>query len=570
VTPLHQRLSSDARTSAARVAGAYGVVGVLWILFSDRLLDLFVFDPIQHSQLQTVKGWLFVAASAAFIWWRVRQETLRLQRTESHLEALAGQDIVGTFVLQDGRIVHANRRLADIFGTTVDALMGRRVLELVVDEDQHRVRESLGESPNAGSVVAHHSFRGIGRDGATLDAEVHARTVDWNGQPAMAGILLDVSDRALMEDRLRRAGRLEALGEVTGAVAHDFNNFLQGILGNLDLVLDDLAFDTSSDTQESLQTVRDTAARAATLTGQLLAFSRGKSHQHRPMDPNVHLTKLGAFLRTLCEGGQTLVLDLDPDLPNIILDPSALDQVALNLFVNAKQAVRYDGTITLRTRQADGDVIIEVQDDGVGMPPDVRAHIFEPYFTTKEAGTGLGLATVRSIVDECRGHLSVESEAGRGTTMRVHFPATSTRCADTVPSARPTAAAHGPPRRVLIVDPDPAVSRLVATALQRHGHQAVAAQTAMAARSIISSPDHRVDLVICDDDLPDDPANGLLEEIRRHQAGVRILLMSTDRPRNSVPGSHRELLKPFSMLDLVEAVNATLAEGGPGSKSTRA
>lgn len=312
------------RTSSVRVAGTYLVAGVLWIVLSDRLLAAVIRDAGALSAIQTLKGWFFVAVSAALIAWLVAREARRLSRTEARLEAFAGQGIVGTFAVQSGRIVHANARLAEIFGYALEDVHGMRALDLVDPEHRERLREADPMSDVAEYGAVRRRFAGLRRDGNAVDVELHGRMTEWNGTPALAGVVLDISDSVRLHQRLRQAGRLEALGEVTGAVAHDFNNFLTGILGNLELVMDDIARDPLA-AEESLRLVRDAATRAANLTGQLLSFSRGRTFQHRPLDPNQHLEGLSGFLRSLAGRGQTLTMELMPGVPLILLDPMALD-----------------------------------------------------------------------------------------------------------------------------------------------------------------------------------------------------------------------------------------------------
>jgi PAS domain S-box-containing protein len=553
----------QAPTSAARVAGVYLVLGVLWILLSDRLLAALVGDPATLSLLQTVKGWAFVAASALVIAILVGREVRRLNRTESRFDALASQGIVGTFAIRSGRLVHANRRLAEIFGYDEAELLDRRLLTLVSPGDRELVRADAGDD-DAGGVVRRR-FTGIRKDGTTVQVEVYGRVTNWDGEPAMAGILLDISDQVRLQDRLRHAGRLEALGEATGAVAHDFNNFLTGILGNLDLVMTDIASDPGA-AEESLRLVRDAATRAANLTGQLLSFSRGRTFQHRPIDVNEHIEKLSAFLRSMCEVGQTLTLELQEGLPMILLDPVALDQVVVNLFVNAKQAVGPSGTIVIRTRSrassAGSDVFVEIVDNGSGMPDHVLEHIFEPFFTTKERGTGLGLATVRSIMDEARGHLVVDSTPGLGTTVRLLFP----EAAHFLGRSRTEGpVVHGAgfsgAARIVILDADPAVGRIMAVALRRMGHRTQEATRPEELPAVLRSEGQAVDLVILDADLPQVRLGRLARDIRRTHPAVRILLTADRQLEGGMDPALLDsavLVKPFSVDQLLASVAVAL------------
>ena len=562
---------SQRRTSAARVAAVYLAVGVSWILLSDRALAVLVHDPATLSTLQTLKGWFFVSMSALFIGWLVGKELRKAARTQSQFEALAGQGIVGTFAIQRGRLVHANARLAELFGYAAEELEGMRVLELVAPNDRQSMRARGGDGQGP---VVRRRFTGKRKDGSILQAEVHGRITDWDGQPAMAGILLDISDHVRLHDRLRQAGRLEALGEVTGAVAHDFNNFLTGILGNLDLVLTDIEEDPAA-AEESLLLVRDAASRAANLTGQLLSFSRGRSFQHRPIDVNEHLLKLVGFLRSLTSGGQTVSLELTEDVPPILLDPVALDQLLVNLFVNAKQAIALDGHIVIRTRSrvssAGADVFIEVQDNGMGMPTDILDRIFEPFFTTKERGTGLGLATVRSIMDEARGHLTVDSTPGAGTTVRLIFPeAAHVLITERTGPIEPPDLEAPRSGRILILDEDAAVGRVMATALRRCGYSTMEAGTADDLSIHGDLVDAPLDLVILDGDINPQRRDALVEQVRRLHPDRPILLTTgTNSPFETAAPRTAVLAKPFSVDELLSAVDAAFGDGGEAGPEGR-
>lgn len=567
------------RTSAVRVAISYLLVGIAWILFSDRILAASVHDPAVLSQLQTLKGWLFVAASAVLIWWLVRREVRRGRHSEAHLAALGEQKIAGTYLISEGRLVRVNARLAEIFGYPVDQLTGMEVARLVTEEDRERVLQSI-RRPEVGDLdPANHRFTGLRGDGSTVELEVFGRVVEWEGKHVVTGLILDVTERVRLEEKLRQAARVETLGNLTGAVAHDFNNFLTGILGSLDLILAD-PDGGPQELRASLELVRDSAARAASLTGQLLTFSRGRTFSHRPIDCNRHLRGLSAFLDSLCQGGQSLSLDLQEGLPPVVLDPVALDQLVVNLFVNAKDAVGNRGAITIRTRtegfaKGPPEVYIEVCDDGAGMTPDVLARIWEPFFTTKELGTGLGLATVRGIVDEARGHLTIDSKPGRGTTVRASFPAARGAVAEPrgVGSVATVTALASPPATILVVDDDAAVRKVMTAALKRVGHRTLVAATAAEAERTLLGVRGAIDLLISDVNLPDLGGPELVSRLREGHPSLRVLFTSGSRPPEGA--EHAELLraspfldKPFSLEDLRAAVSDALAPGGADHERT--
>lgn len=569
---LGQGRPGAVHTAALRVGLLYLLAGVCWIAVADGLLPLLLRGTPTLLAFQAMEGWLFVLVSAALVGWLVRREVHRAQES-GELAPLGDQGLAGTYVVVDGRFARVNDRCAEIFGYTVEQMEGMAPLDLVTDDHRDRVEASISAGVAHPGELTRNHFTALRRDGQPIDVEAFARAIEWKGRPAVAGLVLDVTERVQLEEKLRQAARVDELGNLTGAVAHDFNNFLTGILGNLDLMLQDPE-GGSSELRANLELVRDSAARAASLTGQLLSFSRGGSFHHRPIDVSRHLRDLSRFLDSLCQNGQSLAVDLEENLPAVVLDPVALDQLVVNLFVNAKDAVGKSGTITIRTRSErprgePPEVHVEVVDDGIGMSPVVQARIFEPFFTTKERGTGLGLATVRGIIDEVRGHLSVDSEPGRGTTMRVSLVAAAdgiggaAEAAGAARGATVTALAN-PAATILVVDDDASVRKVVSSALTRIGHRTLSAATAGEAERAFAGIRGDVDLLICDVNLPDLSGPELVTRIRRDHPDLRVLFTSGCRPTED--GEHGAVLssapfldKPFSLEDLRGAVAATLA-----------
>jgi len=577
---LERRRIGAVRAAALRVALGYLLGGLGWIALSDAILPALLRGTPTLVGIQAIKGWIFLGLSALFVAWLVRREIRRVHEVGDDLAPFGEQGLAGAYVVVEGRFARVSQRCAEIFGYPVDVLQGMVALDVVAEADRERVEASISRRDPDAEALSRNRFTAIRPDGTPVDVETFCRTIDWNGRPAAAGLVLDVTEHVQLQEKLRQAARLDELGNLTGAVAHDFNNFLTGILGNLDLMLQDPE-GGSPELRASLELVRDSAARAASLTGQLLSFSRGGAFHHRPIDATRHLRELSRFLESLCQNGQTLALDLEEDLPAVVLDPVALDQLVVNLFVNAKDAVGKRGKITVRTRSErprgeSPEVHIEVVDDGVGMSPAVQARIFEPFFTTKERGTGLGLATVRGIVDEVRGHLSVDSEPGRGTTVRVSLVAAAAATAGASDAtgnergATVTALAN-PPATILVVDDDAAVRKVVGSALTRIGHRVLSAATAGEAELALMGIRGDVDLLVCDVNLPDLTGPELIGRIRRDHPDLRVLFTSGCRP--SEDGEHGAILasapfldKPFSLEDLRGAVAETLALAAPSER----
>ncbi len=354
-------------------------------------------------------------------------------------------------------------------------------LEAIHDDDRARVLEGLARVDLDGRVE--HEFRIVRPDGAVrLVQELVTVIRDEHGRPTRhVGIGSDVTEQRELEQQLQHARKLDAVGQLAGGVAHDFNNILTGIAGYTELALarsDGLDDELRSDLQEILGGAR----RAGALTRQLLTFARREVARPQAVDLNGVIEGVSTFLRGTIRADVSVVTDLAAELPRVKVDPHQLEQVLLNLVLNAGDAMPEGGVLTVRTfAPSAGEVALFVSDTGTGMSADVRARMFEPFFTTKEVGkgTGLGLATVYGIVEECGGRIVVESEPGHGSAFTVTLPATdelaelSERSDDSSPRAGN--------ERILLVEDDELVRRLTCEMLEREGNRVSAAASPLEA-----------------------------------------------------------------------------------------
>lgn len=345
-------------------------------------------------------------------------------------------DLLAVIAL-DGKIVDVNPAWRRILGYTEDELIGQSALDLVHPEDRTRTI-AVGATLLTGDGTLEYSNRFLCKDGRNVDLEWHAvRAPDYETFYASAR---DVTKRNELETRLHRSQRLEAIGQLAGGVAHDFNNILGIILNYSEL----LAGSVSGEERNDVEQIRLAAERGVKLSRQLLTFSRRDTKHPKPLSLNVVIEESCTFLEQSL--GENLVLEriLDPDLHGVSLDPSQLDQILLNLAINARDAMSGPGHLRITTSNVrpkdvppglspeNSYVLLEVADDGVGMDPDTMDHIFEPFFTTRlhEGGTGLGLATVYGIVKDAEGAVQVDSAPGIGTTFRIYFPRADDRAAE--------------------------------------------------------------------------------------------------------------------------------------------
>jgi len=387
----------------------------------------------------------------------------------------------------------------------------------------------------------------------------------------------DLTRQRKLEDQLLQAQKMEAVGQLAGGVAHDFNNLLTVIMSYSSMLLADGG--PADANRGDIQAISDAAARAAALTRQLLAFSRKQVLQLQAVDVNAVVTDVEKMLRRLIGEDISLSTHLDPDLALINADPGQLEQVLLNLAVNARDAMPDGGALTLTTDNADlsdehGDrhlgaapgkyIMLAVTDTGTGMTREVQQRLFEPFYTTKGAGkgTGLGLATVHGIVKQLGGDIYVYSELGHGTTFKVYFPHLTTTPELVVTVAEPREAPRGS-ETILLAEDDDALRSLGARVLGAFGYNVLVARTGGDALRIVAEHRGPIDLVATDVVMPEMSGSQLVEKVLRARPGIRVLFMSgyTDDEvmrRGVIDGATAFLQKPFTPDMLAHKVRAVL------------
>jgi signal transduction histidine kinase len=307
------------------------------------------------------------------------------------------------------------------------------------EQDRALVNDQLSRLGPGGVPSVQMTVRGVRKDGEAIQAEVYCSMTEVGGQPAILATVNDISDRVKLEDQLRQAQKMEAIGRLAGGIAHDFNNLLTAIRGNAELMSHRVKADPAMAAE--VDEILHAADRAASLTRQLLAFSRKQVLQPVALDLNEIVGTVSRMARRLIGTEVQLRLDVAESVLQVLADPAQVEQLLLNLIVNARDAMPTGGMITVHTANvrlhtqspeilqagiAPGPfVLLAVSDDGIGMDQATQARIFEPFFTTKETGrgTGLGLSTVYGVVRQTGGAITVTSERGKGATFRVYLPA---------------------------------------------------------------------------------------------------------------------------------------------------
>jgi two-component system cell cycle sensor histidine kinase/response regulator CckA len=417
-------------------------------------------------------------------------------------------------------------------------------------------------------------FRDLGGDVVGVIGNARDITLRKEGEDALR-------EQLALKEQVRQAQKLESVGRLAGGVAHDFNNLLTVVLGCAEELRRDAA-DGLPASAEDVEEIRTAGERARDLTRQLLAVARRQVVAPVPLDLNAVLSKSEKLLRRVLGEDVELVVVLEPDLWRIRADEGQLEQVVLNLAVNARDAMPRGGKLTLRTRNGSGggdgaapgaergEVCLTVQDSGSGMTPEVRAHLFEPFFTTKPPGegTGLGLATVYGIVAQADGRIHVETVAGRGTSFELWFPRTLD-APEPHPSAPPRRAARGT-ERVLVVEDDAQVREVTVRALRASGYRVLVAGSGREALALGDAALDDLDLVVTDVVMPGLDGHSMADELQRRHPGVRVLYVSgyTEDAvvARGVASSGKGFLpKPFTPSALLESVRAVLDAAPPSS-----
>ena len=417
------------------------------------------------------------------------------------------------------------------------------------------------------------------KDGHFLSFEFTATPRTHGGAVVgISGIARDVTERKRLEEQLQQAQKVEAIGSLAGGIAHDFNNILSVILGYGDLAMSQLAREKPA--YDAVQEMTKAAERAASLTRQLLAFSRKQTLQPEVLDLNRTILDLRSMLRRLIGEHLDFQVELDERLPPARADLSQIEQTIMNLVINARDALQGSGSITLRTACASLDgrgshgrvdlppgdyAAFSVVDDGTGMPPEVKARLFEPFFTTKPEGqgTGLGLSTVFGIVKQSGGDIAVESEPGNGSTFTVYLPAVEG--AFSAPDQRPEPLGDLRGNETILVAEDEKPLRVLATTVLRHyGYTVLEAGDGEEALQAARSHDSPVSLVVTDVAMPKMGGRELAEKMADEGYGGGFLFVSgyaggTLVEQGVTPEKVTFLQKPFTPTALVRKVRETLA-----------
>ncbi len=529
---------------------------------------------LQNGQLQALEGFITDITDRKQAEDRVRLLALAVDQIS---EGIAVTDL-------DGRLLFVNQAFQAIHGYKVEEIIGKHLSALHSPEKLPAVQKAIDQLRKTGHFkgeIGH--TRGTGRP---IPIFLHASILrDEDQTPiGMVATLRDITDqkkaeqeRARLETQLHQIQKLEAIGQLAGGVAHDFNNLLAVIMGNASILKRDPALQPK--TRDAASDIMIAAERGSALTQQLLAYARGGLQEPTATDLNRLVRSVAPMLERTAPPGLRFELRLADDLPAMVADPPRIEQIVMNLCLNAIQATTPPGTIILATREEFLDepaanaldlregryIRLDITDQGCGIEPEIQARIFEPFFTTKDMARGMGLSVTHGIIQSHRGQIRIQSAPGRGTVATVWLP---------VSDQPETAVKPGPPvirsqqlprgnETVLVIDDEPALANTIEQLLSTLGYCVVSHTDADRALAFLGTNAEDVNLILCDLSMPKHSGKQLADLVSRTYPQISVLLTSghdaeyLSKELSGVPIAGF-VLKPFSLTSLAHAVRDAL------------
>jgi two-component system, cell cycle sensor histidine kinase and response regulator CckA len=505
----------------------------------------------------------------------------RTRLTErEELFRLISENAVDMIALVDanGRRLYSSPSYQKLLGYSAEELAETPAHEQIHPDDREAVLDAVNDARHSGVGrrleyrVRHKSGRWLAVESTVSVARNHEKDT------RLVIVNRDITDRKQLEEQLYLSQKLEAIGRLSGGVAHDFNNLLGVIIGYSEALQRQMS--PSDPNREAVDEIQNAGKRAAVLTQQLLAFSRKQVLEPKILDLNVVVSDIEKMLRRLIGEDIELKILLCESLGTVKADRGQIDQVIMNLAVNARDAMPKGGKLILETANAELDendvnryryvvpgpyVLLKVTDTGCGMDAELQSHIFEPFFTTKESGkgTGLGLATVYGVIKQSGGYIWLDSEVGKGTTFKIYLPRVN-EPREIVAQEGRTPSTHRKNRTILLVEDEQSLRKLTRTALVEMGHEVLEAADAFQALEVAKPRDLVIDLLLTDVVMPGMSGRILADKLCAARPDIRVLYMSgyTDGAvaNHGVLESGISILrKPFTREELTERVDDVLS-----------
>ena len=507
---------------------------------------------------------------------RRKQVEESLRQSEERYRSLVENTIYGFFIheIPSGRFLFSNQRACELFGYTTQEALQLTIWDVLSFEDHERIEKRVrerAEGNNLGPDIQ--TYTGIRKDNSTFRLEVSSSLIMFQDKPAVQGIIRDVTEQERLERQLRKAQKMEAMGTLAGGIAHDFNNLLMGIQGRTSLML--MNSDSSHSYFEHLKGIEDYVKSATDLTKQLLGFASGGKYEVKVFDLNEIIKNQNRmFGRTTKE--VNIQEKFEEDLWTVEIDQGQIEQVILNIYVNAWQAMPGGGNLFIQTNNIFIDesytmpyqvepgnyVKISITDTGVGMDEMTRQRIFDPFFTTKEMGrgTGLGLASAYGIIKNHKGFINVYSEKGKGTTFNIYLPASEK---EVVKEKEIDEKLIGGKELVLLVDDEDMIIEVGQEIMEKLGYKVLTSKSGKEAIEIYEKNRDRIDMVILDMIMPGMGGSETYDRLKEINPGVKVLLSSG----YSINGQATDILKrgcngfiqkPFNMAELSKKIREIL------------
>ena len=501
-----------------------------------------VFGPV-FSREGAVEGGIGIIEDISLR--KLTEETLR--ENVERFRTLTETTSTAIFVYANDRFVYVNNACQQLTGYSADELLSRRFWDVVHPEYKELIKERGFARQRGEKIPSRYEFKIVRKDGTERWIDFTSGKIQWQGKTAAIASAFDITERKQAEEEKQRlesqllhAQKMEAVGRLAGGVAHDFNNMLNVIIGYAEIVLGKIGQDAFP--RKEVEEIIRAATRSASLTQQLLAFSRKQIIQPRVLDINALLKNLDKMLRRLIGEHIDVVFALEQNVGRVKADPVQIEQVIMNLAINARDAMIKGGKMTIETAMADlNDLysknhaevapgrysMIAITDTGQGMDDETKSKIFEPFFTTKDKGkgTGLGLAMVYGIIKQSGGHIFVYSEPGHGTTFKIYLPCTDA-APDLTADVQRIKEHRGGNEHILVVEDEAKLRRLFEATIPSMGYRVTTAANGNEALVLVEERGLKPDLVITDVVMPGMGGVELVERLRKNQPDLRVLFMS--------------------------------------------
>jgi PAS domain S-box-containing protein len=494
-----------------------------------------------------------------------------LRESERRQRTLAEATFEGICITENGHVLDMNDQFATMYGYERNELIGRDISTLIAPEWRQAIAERI--RTGEGKPFEHQCLR---KDGSVFDCEAQAKTIFWGGREVRVSAVRDLTERKQLEAQLRQSQKMEAFGQLAAGVAHDFNNILTVIQGNVSLL--QMGTLTPAEQTSANAEIFRAAERAANLTRQLLTFSRRQPMQAKDLDLNEVVANITRMLQRLIGEDIALETRYAPGEAPIHADPGMMEQVLVNLAVNSRDAMPKGGRLIIETAPVvltettrftkhtarPGEFIrLSATDTGCGIAPEHLAHLFEPFFTTKEVGkgTGLGLATVFGIVEQHHGWIEAESRVNEGTTFHIYLPRLAKKEVRPELPAPPPKALRGT-ETILLVEDETALRQLMQRVLERHGYHLYTAESGVQALELWREHREGIDILVTDMVMPEGmTGRELADRLHAEKPGLKIIYCSgyaKDLPGQNSPLRDNEnfLEKPFEPFKLLQRVRA--------------